>query len=116
MKRLQCPCGRIVWDDHRGACPKCGRPRSAMTLTNEEYGSDRQVRSTRLVIQTGNKDRLIDIMAVVHEALIAAGASPSLGKPYYGALCEQSEDAIQKACDRAVDLNGVKMVLFSPET
>lgn len=42
MRRLECPCGRILWDDQRGCCPSCGRSRETFKPTSKEYGSDRE--------------------------------------------------------------------------
>lgn len=40
MGRLECDCGRIMWNNE-SRCPSCGRPAAFAHPTNREYGSER---------------------------------------------------------------------------
>ena len=75
-----------------------------------------EIYSNTVVLRTASKERLMEIMCVVHEALIAAGASPVLGSPYFNSLAEETENVMQLANDQCIDLSGVELVLYSPES
>lgn len=41
MGRIECSCGRILWEDTHTHCPSCGRSLHLFRHTLKEYGSER---------------------------------------------------------------------------
>ncbi len=44
MRRVECPCGRVVYNNV-DTCPSCKCPRSLMKDTSKEYGAERDVKN-----------------------------------------------------------------------